>query len=258
MTMNPAVSTAFQQLSVVVLCHQPPLTEALLKTCETAAGAREILIADAAGLDLGNSTLPAACTQLPLIGLPELVLRYQSALAATGDWVLFLHPGEQITEAWQAAIVHTLQETAMIPKAYCFSRQIQWQDIVWEDPPTSTVSDLIPRLPYLEAVRSGNTLPAESLSAQLMVEVPSDNVFAWIETQAKQQAETVLRQEGAVSLKQRLPRAWVGEIARLALKQGLFEGHWFGPPAQRMALILQLIKTHADWLHRYRLLQASP
>lgn len=244
-------------LSVVILIQPGQGVDALQNTLDALGHADEILIADAVGFDLSRITSQTTLTQLPLIGLPKAVLRYRGALAAQNDWVLFLSPGDTISQELEAFLSNVTRGNGATSLAYTFPRKLTWLDVIWEEPASVNQPDLVCRTAYLESATTYQSLEVFPSLIHLDRLIRREGLLQALEESAHTTAHQRLREEGASSLQRQLPTAWLKEVFGKAFTCGILQGWLFQGHIQRMRLFLALLKTHFLWFRLYADLQST-
>lgn len=245
-------------VTVIVLVQSAEELPALAGTLKALDWPEEVLVADAVGVDLTGMDKPENCFQLPLIGLPWTVLRYQSALSARSTWVLYLRPGQRVSLALQAEIRNLIAtEENVTAGVYVMPIHARWEDVTWLEDPDRQAPDLLARELAVQQAAYGVPLAVQVLSLPLDLEIPGDGLIPWLQKTARVAAYQRLEEEGPEQIKHRLHAGWIQEVVLTGFTEGILRGRLFRDHTQRIALFIRLMRRHFQWLHLYQVVRSG-
>jgi hypothetical protein len=241
-------------LTVIIPVQSIGEKDALASTLASLHWTADILVADSVGLNLSTSK---TVKHLPLIGLSEKLLHYRAALTTGRDWILFLNPGDIVTDTAHQRIETLLNKTESAKHAYSFPRKQIWHEVHWLDSSVFSKPDLILRSHYIEHTEACLSLTIDPLDTPLEYHVPSGGLIPLLQQQSQLLARLQLEDTGLPQIQGSLYKAWVKDVFQTGYREGFLKGSLFKSPIDRMRLLVSMMIIHFKWLALYTFTQTS-
>ncbi len=223
------------QVSVVILVESAPVEASLAETLHAVSSASEILVADAVGLE--QSLLAEHAVWLPLMGHRGLTLRYRAGLEATGDWLLFLKPGDVPGDAFLNELGSVIANGAD-DQGYTFLRRLQIGGMPYQLAEATPDPDFVPKSLYLHQLMRGKSFNLATMQHPLDCTADKDG-FDLVLQDVRDTVTRSVEREGTQSLQ---GKSRFNAILRTLFVEGICKRHLFRDSSVRDALLMRVLQ----------------